>query len=46
MMLQANKPSRKVDKTAKASAPIKSISKMTSEERAALRKEVVKEAKP
>ena len=46
MMLQANKPSRKVDKNAKASDPIKSISKMTPQERAELRKEVVKDAKP
>jgi len=46
MTLQRNKPSPKVDKNAKASDPIKSISKMTPEERAKLRADVVKEAKP
>jgi hypothetical protein len=46
MMLQANKPSRKVDKETNASAPIKSISKMTREERAGLRQEVVSGSKP
>ena len=46
MTLQRNKPSPKVDKNAKASDPIKSISKMTPQERAALRKEVVEGAKP
>jgi hypothetical protein len=46
MNLQKNKPSPKVDKNAKASAPMKSISKMTPEERAQLRADVVKEAKP
>ena len=46
MMLQKNKPSPKMDRNAKASDPIKSISKMTPEERAQLRAEVVKEAKP
>jgi hypothetical protein len=46
MMLQRNKPSPKVDRNAKASDPIKSISKMTMQERAQLRQEVVKEAKP
>jgi hypothetical protein len=40
------KGSKPVDKNAKAQAPIKSLSKMTPEERAELRKEVVKEAKP
>jgi hypothetical protein len=40
------KGSKPVDKNAKAQAPMKSISKMTPEERAELRKEVVKEAKP
>jgi hypothetical protein len=38
--------SKPVDKNAKAVAPIKSLSKMTSEERAELRREVLKEAKP
>ena len=36
----------KVDKNAKAAAPMKSISKMTAEERAQLRTDVVKESKP
>ena len=40
------KGSKPVDKNAKAVAPIKSLSKMTPEEREELRKEVVKEAKP
>ena len=40
------KGSKPVDKNAKAQAPIKSLSKMTPEERAELRREVVKEAKP
>ena len=40
------KGSKPVDKNAKAVAPMKSLSKMTPEERAELRKEVVKEAKP
>ena len=35
-----------VDKNAPPAAPIKSLSKMTPEERAQLRKEVVKESKP
>jgi len=38
--------SKSVDKNAKAVAPTKSLSKMTSEERAELRREVLKEAKP
>jgi hypothetical protein len=46
MTLQKFKGSKPVDKNAKAQAPMKSISKMTPEERAELRKEVVKEAKP
>jgi len=46
MTLQRQKPSPKVNKEAKAQAPMKSISKMTPEERAELRREVVKEAKP
>ena len=46
MRLQAQKPSPKVDKNAKASAPMKPINKMTMEERMELRKEVVKESKP
>ena len=44
--IQTFKGSKPVDKNAKAQAPIKSLSKMTPEERAELRKEVVKEAKP
>jgi len=43
---QTFKGSKPVDKNAKATAPMKSISKMTPEERAQLRNEVVKEAKP
>ena len=35
-----------IDKKAPASAPMKSISKMTPEERAQLRKDVAKESKP
>jgi hypothetical protein len=46
MTLQKFKGSKPVDKNAQAQAPIKSLSKMTPEERAELRKEVVKEAKP
>jgi hypothetical protein len=46
MALQKQKPSPKVDKNAKAADPIKSISKMTPEERAQLRSDVVKESKP
>ena len=45
MDLQANKPSKAVDKNAKA-APRPNASKMTQEERDAYRKDVVKEAKP
>ena len=44
--IQTFKGSKPVDKNAKAVAPMKSISKMTPEERAELRKEVVKESKP
>jgi hypothetical protein len=44
--IQTFKGSKPVDKNAKAQAPMKSISKMTPEEREQLRKEVVKEAKP
>jgi hypothetical protein len=40
------KGSKPVDKNAKPVAPMKSLSKMTPEERAELRREVVKEAKP
>jgi hypothetical protein len=40
------KGSKPVDKNAKAVAPIKSLSKMTPEERDQLRREVAKEAKP
>ena len=43
---QTFKGSKPVDKNAKATAPMKSISKMTLEERAQLRKEVVEGAKP
>lgn len=46
LSLQTHKGSAPVDKNAKAVAPIKNISKMTPEERAELRKEVVKDAKP
>ena len=46
MGIQTFKGSKPVDKNAKAVAPMKSLSKMTPEEREALRKEVVKEAKP
>jgi hypothetical protein len=46
MNLQANKPSKPVDKNAKAAEPRPNASKMTPEERAAFRKDVVKEAKP
>jgi hypothetical protein len=46
MTLQANKPSKPVDKNAKAAEPRPNASKMTPEERAAFRKEVVKDAKP
>jgi hypothetical protein len=45
MNLQKNKPSPKVDKNAKA-PPKPDASKMTPEERAAYRKDVVKDAKP
>ena len=45
MDLQKNKPSKPVDKNAKA-APRPNASKMTPEERAAFRKDVVKDAKP
>ncbi len=38
--------SKPVDKNAKATAPMKDLREMTPEERAQLRKEVVKEAKP
>jgi hypothetical protein len=44
--VQTFKGSKPVDKNAKAQAPMKSISKMTPEERAQLRKEVVEGAKP
>jgi hypothetical protein len=44
--IQTFKGSKPVDKNAKAVAPMKSLSKMTPEERAELRREVVKEAKP
>ena len=46
MDLQANKPSPKVDKTAKAAGPRPNASKMTQKERDEYRKDVVKEAKP
>ena len=46
MELQKNKPSKPVDKNAKATGPRPVASKMTPEERAAFRKDVVKEAKP
>ena len=46
MDLQKNKPSKPVDKNAKAAEPRPNASKMTPEERAAYRKDVVKEAKP
>jgi len=46
MDLQKNKPSKAVDKNAKAAGPRPDASKMTPEERAAYRKDVVKEAKP
>ena len=46
LSLQTHKGSAPVDKNAKAQSPIKNISKMTPQERAALRKEVVQEAKP
>jgi len=46
LQLQLHKGSAPVDKNAKAQAPIKKISKMTPEERAQLRKEVVQDAKP
>jgi hypothetical protein len=45
MSAQKNKPSPKVDKNAKA-PPKPDASKMTPEERAAYRKDVVKDAKP
>jgi hypothetical protein len=45
MNAQKNKPSPKVDKNAKA-PPRPDASKMTPEERAAYRKDVVKDAKP
>ena len=45
MDLQKNKPSKPVDKNAKVPPP-PNISKMTLEEKEALRKEVSKEAKP
>jgi len=45
MDLQKNKPSKPVDKTVKV-APRPDASKMTPEERAAYRKDVVKESKP
>jgi hypothetical protein len=44
--IQTFKGSRPVDKNAKAQAPMKSLSKMTPEERDQLRREVAKEAKP
>ena len=46
MDLQANKPSPKVDKAAKAAGPRPNASKMTQQERDEYRKDVVKEAKP
>jgi len=46
MELQKNKPSKPVDKNAKAAGPKPDASKMTPEERAAFRKDVVKESKP
>jgi len=45
MEMQKNKPSKPVDKNAKA-APRPDASKMTPEERAEYRKDVVKESKP
>ena len=45
MNAQKNKPSPKVDKNAKA-PPKPDASKMAPEERAAFRKDVVKDAKP
>ena len=45
MDMQKNKPSKPVDKNAKV-APRPDASKMTPEERAAYRKDVVKDAKP
>ena len=45
MDMQANKPSKPVDKNAKG-APRPNASKMTQEERDAYRKDVVKDAKP
>ena len=44
--IQTFKGSKPVDKNAKAVAPMKSLSKMTPQERDALRREVAKEAKP
>ena len=46
MELEANEPSPKVDKNAKAAGPRPNASKMTQKERDEYRKEVVKEAKP
>jgi hypothetical protein len=46
MDLQKNKPSKNVDKNAKAAGPRPDARTMTTEERAAFRKDVVKEAKP
>jgi len=44
--IQTFKGSKPVNKDAKPAYPMKSLSKMTPEERAELRREVVKEAKP
>ncbi len=44
--IQTFKGSKPVDKSAKAVAPMKSLSKMTPQERDELRREVAKEAKP
>ena len=44
--IQTFKGSKPVDKNAKAVAPMKSLSKMTPQERDELRREVAKEAKP
>jgi hypothetical protein len=46
LQLFTHKGSAPVDKATKAQSPIKNISKMTPEERAQLRKEVVQDAKP
>jgi hypothetical protein len=46
MNLQKNKPSKAVDKNAKAQAPMKDVREMTPEEKAQVRKDVVKDAKP